>query len=125
MSFPRYERTKDSGIEWLGQVPEHWVVVSIKWLSPVLRGASPRPIDDPKYFDDEGEFAWVRIADVSSSDGVLRETTQRLSDLGSSLSVKLAPGELFVSIAGVMVQRETESSGLGVSGSEGCWSGRG
>jgi type I restriction enzyme S subunit len=102
MSFPRYPSYKDSGVEWLGQVPEHWTVISIKWLSPVKRGASPRPIDDPKYFDDEGEFAWVRIADVSASDGVLKETTQRLSELGSSLSVKIAPGELFVSIAGTV-----------------------
>jgi type I restriction enzyme S subunit len=102
VSFPRYEKYKDSGIEWLGQVPEHWSVVSIKWLSPVQRGASPRPIDDPKYFDDEGEFAWVRIADVSASDGMLRETAQQLSSLGSSLSVKMMPGDLFVSIAGTV-----------------------
>lgn len=93
---------KPSYIEWLGDVPAHWAVISIKWLSPVKRGASPRPIDDPKYFDDEGEFAWVRIADVSACDGVLKETTQRLSELGSSLSVKIAPGELFVSIAGTV-----------------------
>jgi type I restriction enzyme, S subunit len=102
MSFPRYPKYKDSGVEWIGEVPEHWRVISIKWLSPVQRGASPRPIDDPKYFDDEGEFAWVRIADVSASDGILRETTQRLSELGSSLSVKIGPGELFVSIAGTV-----------------------
>ena len=24
MSFPRYPKYKDSGIEWLGEVPEHW-----------------------------------------------------------------------------------------------------
>jgi type I restriction enzyme S subunit len=102
MSFPPYPKYKDSGVEWLGQVPEHWDVISIKWLSPVKRGASPRPIDDPKYFDEEGEFAWVRIADVSACDGVLKETTQRLSELGSSLSVEIAPGELFVSIAGTV-----------------------
>ena len=86
MSFPRYPKYKDSGVDWLGEVPEEWVVMAIKWLSPVKRGASPRPIDDPKYFDDEGEFAWVRISDVSACEGVLEETTQRLSELGSSLS---------------------------------------
>ena len=102
MSFPRYPSYKDSGVEWLGRVPAHWNVISIKWLSSVRRGASPRPIDDPKYFDDDGEFAWVRIADVSACDGVLKETTQQLSELGSSLSVKIAPGELFVSIAGTV-----------------------
>ena len=39
MSFPAYEEYKASGVEWLGDVPEHWTVVSIKWLSPVQRGA--------------------------------------------------------------------------------------
>lgn len=102
MSFPRYPAYKDSRVEWLGLVPTHWSIKSIKWLSPVLRGASPRPIDDPKYFDDDGEYAWVRIADSSASSGVLTETTQRLSELGSSLSVRLEPGELFVSIAGTV-----------------------
>ena len=24
MSFPRYPAYKDSGVEWLGEVPEHW-----------------------------------------------------------------------------------------------------
>ena len=100
MSFPKYEAYKDSGVEWLGEVPVHWNVSSLKWLSPVLRGASPRPIEDPKYFEDEGEYGWVRIADVSASNGHLFETTQRLSPLGSSLSVKLEPESLFLSIAG-------------------------
>ncbi|MBR1154386.1 restriction endonuclease subunit S [Bradyrhizobium sp. JYMT SZCCT0428] len=67
-----------------------------------MRGASPRPIDDPRYFDEEGEYAWVRISDVSSSRGVLWDAEQRLSLLGSSLSVKLEPGNLFVSIAGTV-----------------------
>lgn len=91
---------KDSGVEWLGEVPAHWTVRAIRTISPVKRGASPRPIDDPVYFDDHGNWAWVRIQDVSASQGRLFETTQRLSDLGASLSVKLSPGALFLSIAG-------------------------
>jgi len=91
---------KDSGVEWLEDIPEHWEVKKIKWDTPVFRGASPRPIDDPAYFDDEGEYAWVRIADVTESGMHLEKTTQRLSELGASLSVKMEPGKLFLSIAG-------------------------
>ncbi|KQO16993.1 restriction endonuclease subunit S [Acidovorax sp. Leaf78] len=93
---------KDSGVAWLGDIPAHWKVIRIKHITPVKRGASPRPIDDPKYFDDDGEFAWVRISDVSASDRYLENTTQRLSELGSSLSVKRYPGDLFLSIAGTV-----------------------
>ena len=64
------------------------------------RGASPRPIDDARYFDDNGEYAWVRIADVTASNQYLERTTQRLSELGHSLSVRLEPGSIFLSIAG-------------------------
>ncbi len=102
MSFPHYESYKDSGVEWLGEVPEQWVVTPIKQLSQVRRGASPRPIDDPKYFNGEGEYSWVRIADVSASSGLLTETAQKMSDLGSSFSVNIHPGELFISIAGTV-----------------------
>jgi type I restriction enzyme S subunit len=90
---------KDSGVEWLGEIPAHWEVKKVKRLCLVRRGASPRPIDDPIYFDDEGEYAWVRIADVTASERYLERTTQRLSPLGKSKSVALEPGELFVSIA--------------------------
>lgn len=95
-------KKKNSGVEWLGEVPEHWKILKIKRLSAVQRGASPRPIDDPKYFDAEGEYGWVRISDVSSSNGVLRNTEQKLSVLGSSLSVKIEPKQLFISIAGTV-----------------------
>ena len=95
-----YSAYKKSGVEWLGNVPEHWGVRRIKSLSIVRRGASPRPIDDARYFDEHGEFAWVRISDVTASDRYLYKTTQRLSELGQSLSVELNPGSLFLSIAG-------------------------
>jgi type I restriction enzyme S subunit len=96
---PSYPAYKDSGVEWLGQIPAHWEVRKVKRLCLVRRGASPRPIDDPIYFDDDGEYAWVRIADVTASERYLTATTERLSSLGKSRSVALEPGELFVSIA--------------------------
>lgn len=98
----KYSDYKDSGIEWIGNVPQNWNLKKIKWLSPVRRGASPRPIDDEKYFDSNGEYSWVRIADVSACERYLEKTTQTLSELGASLSVKMQPGSFFLSIAGTV-----------------------
>ena len=98
----RYEKYKDSGIAWIGEVPEHWGVRRIKSFCIVKRGASPRPIDDEKYFDDNGEFAWVRIADASASERYLLSTTQKLSTLGASFSIKRFPDDIFLSIAGTV-----------------------
>lgn len=89
---------KDSGLPWLGEIPAHWDATKIRRYCLVKRGASPRPIDDPKYFDDNGDYSWVRISDVTASEKYLTTTEQRLSDLGASLSVKREPGDIFVSI---------------------------
>ncbi|MEY4570247.1 MAG: Type restriction-modification system, specificity subunit [Verrucomicrobiota bacterium] len=33
MSFPRYKKYKPSGVEWLGDVPEHWEVKRIRFVA--------------------------------------------------------------------------------------------
>jgi len=33
MSFPRYPQYKDSGVDWLGQVPAHWEVKRLRFLA--------------------------------------------------------------------------------------------
>jgi type I restriction enzyme, S subunit len=45
MSFPRYERYKDSGVEWLGEVPEGWDVVRVKNIALINMGQSPSSED--------------------------------------------------------------------------------
>ena len=90
---------KDSGVEWLGEIPAHWDVSRCKQVCTIRRGASPRPIDDPIYFDENGEYGWVRIADVTVSGRYLEKTTEYLSDLGKSKSVPLDTGELIISMA--------------------------
>ena len=91
-------KMKESGIEWIGEIPEGWEVRKIKTFSPVLRGASPRPIDDPQYFDESGKYSWVRISDVSAAKKYLYSAGDRLSKIGESKSVKIHAGDLFVSI---------------------------
>ncbi len=38
MSFPRYAKYKDSGVEWLGEVPEHWAVCALSYRYDVQLG---------------------------------------------------------------------------------------
>jgi type I restriction enzyme S subunit len=38
MSFPKYPKYKDSGVEWLGEVPEHWHHVRVKNIFAIGRG---------------------------------------------------------------------------------------
>lgn len=45
MSFPRYPRYKDSGVEWLGEVPEHWEVKRLKYTGEALIGLTYDPAE--------------------------------------------------------------------------------
>ncbi len=38
MSFPRYPKYKPSGVEWLGDVPQHWDAARLSHCEPL--GAS-------------------------------------------------------------------------------------
>lgn len=78
-----------------------WRRSSLGEIARVRRGASPRPINDPKWFADEGP-GWVRIADVSRAGRYLRKTEQRLSRLGLEKSVRVGPGDIIMSIAGTI-----------------------
>lgn len=39
--FPPYSKTRDSGVEWLGKVPEHWESARLKFLAGLNMGQSP------------------------------------------------------------------------------------
>jgi type I restriction enzyme S subunit len=67
-------------------------------FAKVRRGASPRPIGDPKYFGDSA-VGWVRISDVTQrSYKYLKNTEQYLSPLGESRSLRVNKGDLIMSI---------------------------
>ena len=75
-----------------------WEVTQLGDLASIQRGASPRPIDSPIWFDDWSLVGWVRISDVTRSNIFLRETTQRLSALGVKHSRPVSRGSLIMSI---------------------------
>ncbi|PTB34452.1 restriction endonuclease subunit S [Photobacterium phosphoreum] len=78
------------------QVPDGWQLRTVGDLCVVKRGASPRPIQDPKWWG--GNVSWVRISDVTASNKYLKKTTQYLSDEGVNKSVNIPKGEVVLSI---------------------------
>lgn len=75
-----------------------WEVKQLREIAKIQRGASPRPIDSPVWFDDSSPVGWVRISDVTRAGMFLLETTQRLSPLGVKHSRPVATGSLIMSI---------------------------
>lgn len=45
MSFPRYRAYKNSGVEWLGEVPEHWEVMQFKQFVDIQNGSDHKHVE--------------------------------------------------------------------------------
>ncbi|EHZ2725412.1 restriction endonuclease subunit S [Vibrio parahaemolyticus] len=91
---------KDSGVEWLGDVPEHWVVSKFGYISQVVRGGSPRPAGDPALFN--GDYSpWVTVAEITKDDEIyLTETETFLTKKGSLQCRVFTAGTLLLSNSG-------------------------
>ena len=76
-----------------------WEQRKLKELGNIKRGASPRPISDPKWFDENGKYGWLRISDVTSQNGQVFQIDQHLSSIGEEKTVLISSPHLIISIA--------------------------
>ncbi len=51
MKYKKYPSYKDSGVEWLGEIPEHWETSRLKFLCNITTGGkdTENKVDDGKY----------------------------------------------------------------------------
>ena len=59
-------KMKDSGIEWIGEVPEHWSVKKITYLFRTI-GSGTTPKSDNSTYYDNGTTPWVNTGDLNDS----------------------------------------------------------
>ena len=57
---------KDSGVEWLGQVPEHWKCSRVGWLCEVGNGMTPNR-NNTEYWN-EGHIPWLNSSKVNDGE---------------------------------------------------------
>jgi Restriction endonuclease S subunits len=76
-----------------------WEQRKLGSLATIVRGASPRPIQDPKWFDNESDIGWLRITDVTEQDGKIYHLEQHISKLGQAKTRVLIEPHLLLSIA--------------------------
>ena len=78
---------------------DDWEQRKLGEVAEIVRGASPRPIADPKWFDNKSDIGWLRISDVTSQDGRIKSLEQRISKLGQEKTRVLMTPHLLLSIA--------------------------
>jgi type I restriction enzyme, S subunit len=85
-----------------GLIPEDWDAKPAKRLGTPVRGGSPRPAGDPRYFN--GSYIpWLTVSaltNIPESQLVVRETATSLTEAGSLLSRILNPGTLIIANSG-------------------------
>ncbi|WP_455565899.1 restriction endonuclease subunit S [Pectobacterium jejuense] len=86
----------------VGIIPEGWECKYLGELGDIVRGGSPRPAGDPKYF--EGDFIpWLTVASLTTipdAQLVVMTTSSMLTELGSKHSRTLEKGTLIISNSG-------------------------
>ena len=115
-TFPKYPAYKDSGVEWLGSVPEHWAIFSLKrsvdGCTNGLWGDEP---------DGENDLAVIRVADFDRAacrvgldkltyrSVTQKERTSRLLQSGDLLIEKSGGGEKTLVGCVVLFEHEFEA----------------
>lgn len=83
------QKMKDSGIEWIGEIPEGWEIRKIKNNFMIYAGATPKS-EKAEYWD--GGIPWITPADFKTTDKYVSYGRKSLTALGyDSCGTTLVP----------------------------------
>lgn len=83
----------------LSALPEGWIWASIDQLSLVVRGASPRPAGDPRFFG--GNIPWITVGSLTADEGMyLDKVNQFVTPAGKDASRYIQPDTLLLTNSG-------------------------
>lgn len=86
--WKRYPKYKDSGVEWLGEIPFNWKAGKVSYFCKVLTGGTP----DRNNLDfwDSGTIPWISSGEVNKK--IIRDTNEKITKLGMENSnAKILP----------------------------------
>lgn len=105
-------RTKPSGVEWIGDIPVHWSMSRLRYLTSFQSGATPSK-DDLGYWDED--IPWVSSMEVKAD--VIKDTSLHISkEAVGSCSTRLLPaGTLVMVVRSGILQHTIPVAILGAS----------
>ena len=68
---------KDSGVEWIGEVPSHWKIMPIKYIAKTNSGSTPKNIKGKS--NNKSVIKWVRTTDLSDRTDYVYDSSEYLS----------------------------------------------
>lgn len=97
--YKAYPEYKDSGVEWLGDIPSHWDCTALKRLCSLITGLTP-PTQNEDNYADEG-YPWVRPEDLNES-GFGTHASKYVSDIGWKLLRHIKPNSTLICCIGTI-----------------------
>ncbi|MGX1123801.1 restriction endonuclease subunit S [Pseudomonas sp. HLS-6 TE3448] len=83
----------------LPELPQGWAWLKVHQLCEVVRGGSPRPAGDPKFYD--GNIPFLKVADLTKdSFPYLTSYTYTIKEAGLNKTRQIAPNTLLLSNSG-------------------------
>ena len=83
-------RLCDSGVVWIGKIPQHWSVCAVKWLTDITSGGTPDRTN--KEYWTPGTIPWIKTGELQNN--TITESEEKISLLGMKNSAaKLFPVE--------------------------------
>ncbi|MFA9373309.1 MAG: restriction endonuclease subunit S [Poseidonibacter sp.] len=100
MKYKKYPSYKDSGVEWLGEIPSKWTYSKLKYyIDNLVAGGTPKT-DNKEYWSESNEgLPWVSISDMTRSE-LVKETKKNVTYKGiTDKNLKVLPkGTILYSI---------------------------
>ena len=82
-----------------GELPEGWKLIKISEISSVVRGGSPRPAGDPRFYN--GDIPFLKVADLTKNNGVyLTQYEYTIKEAGLHKTRKIEPDTLLLTNSG-------------------------
>lgn len=80
---------KDGGVQWIGEIPEKWAIVSTKFLFTIISGATPESAKSENW---DGNIRWITPADYKTKDVYVAVGRRNLTQMGfDSCSTNMVP----------------------------------
>ena len=90
--FRRYSQYKDSGVEWLGEIPAHWEVRRLKFVTHTVAGQSPPSVAVTDRMDGTDGLPFLQ---GNAEFGPLSPKPQKVCD---SAPKRAEPGDILLSV---------------------------
>ena len=104
MSFPRYPAYKDSGVEWLGEVPAHWDIARLGSLTSKI-GSGKTPGGGADVYSEDGVL-FLRSQNVHDAGLALEDVVYITSEIDAEMSgSRVRPGDILLNITGASLGR--------------------